>query len=283
MQVILLERVGRLGQMGDVVTVKDGFARNFLLPQGKALRANKDNRAKFESQRAQLEADNLTRKSEAEAISGKLEGQKFVAIRQAGDTGQLYGSVASRDVADAVTAGGFSTTADPGTSSIAPALQKVDSFPYRHRVRDVMTSPVEMAPLEMSVHAALDVMVRKRISSVLIGTPTGEIRIATERDILRAIHARGAAALAETVVSISNGPIDTVPADDFLYRAIGRIARMGYRHLGVHDSDGRLVGIVSTGNLMRHRSATALMLGFACVLVLLIAGTLAARSDASTP
>ncbi len=110
MQVILLERVGRLGQMGDVVSVRDGYARNFLLPQGKALRANKDNLSKFESQRAQLEADNLTRKSEAEAIAGKLAGQSFVAIRQAGDTGQLYGSVSTRDIAEVVTDGGFTIT-----------------------------------------------------------------------------------------------------------------------------------------------------------------------------
>ena len=107
MQVILLERVGRLGQMGDVVTVKDGYARNFLLPQKKALRANKENMARFESERAQLEANNLELKKEAEAVAAKLEGQSFVAIRQAGDTGQLYGSVSTRDVADIITAGGF--------------------------------------------------------------------------------------------------------------------------------------------------------------------------------
>lgn len=108
MNVILLERIGRLGQMGDVVKVKDGFARNFLLPQGKALRATEANRAKFETQRAQLEARNLELKKEAEAVSVKLEGQVFTSIRQAGDTGQLYGSVSTRDIADAVTAGGFS-------------------------------------------------------------------------------------------------------------------------------------------------------------------------------
>jgi len=107
MQVILLQRIGRLGQMGDVVTVKDGFARNFLLPQGKALRATDDNRKRFESQRAQLEATNLEQKKEAEAVSTKLDGKSFVTIRQAGDTGQLYGSVSTRDIAEAVTAGGF--------------------------------------------------------------------------------------------------------------------------------------------------------------------------------
>ena len=107
MQVILLQRIGRLGQMGDVVKVKDGFARNFLLPQGKALRATKENQAEFETRRVHLEADNLTQKKEAEAVAEKLSGKTFVTIRQAGDTGQLYGSVSTRDIADAITAGGF--------------------------------------------------------------------------------------------------------------------------------------------------------------------------------
>ena len=108
MQVILLERIGRLGQMGDVVTVKDGFARNFLLPQGKALRATKANRERFEKERAQLEARNLELKSEAGAVAEKLQGQSFIIIRQAGDSGQLYGSVTTRDISTAVTEGGFS-------------------------------------------------------------------------------------------------------------------------------------------------------------------------------
>lgn len=107
MQVILLQRIGKLGQMGDVVNVKDGYARNFLLPQKKALRATQDNLAKFEGQRAQLEANNLEQRKEAEAVAAKLDGQTFVAIRQAGDTGQLYGSVSTRDIAEVVTAGGF--------------------------------------------------------------------------------------------------------------------------------------------------------------------------------
>jgi large subunit ribosomal protein L9 len=107
MDVILLQRIGRLGQMGDVVTVKDGYARNFLLPQKKALRATAENRARFETERAQLEANNLELKKEAEAVAEKLDGKIFVAIRSAGDTGQLYGSVSTRDVAEVVTAGGF--------------------------------------------------------------------------------------------------------------------------------------------------------------------------------
>jgi len=107
MQVILLERIGRLGQMGDVVNVKDGYARNFLLPQKKALRATQENLARFEKDRAQLEARDLELKKEAEAVAAKLAGQNFLAIRQAGDTGQLYGSVTTRDIAEVVTAGGF--------------------------------------------------------------------------------------------------------------------------------------------------------------------------------
>jgi large subunit ribosomal protein L9 len=108
MQVILLERVEKLGQMGDVVKVRDGFARNYLLPKKKALRATEHNRSYFETQRAQLEARNLERKSEAQAVATKLEGKAFTLLRQAGDRGQLYGSVSPRDIADIVSAGGFS-------------------------------------------------------------------------------------------------------------------------------------------------------------------------------
>jgi len=106
-QVILLERVESLGQMGDVVRVKPGFARNFLLPQKKAMRATKENLAVFEKQRAQLEAQNLARKGEAGKVAEKMAGLVVVVIRQAGETGQLYGSVSNRDIAEAVTAAGF--------------------------------------------------------------------------------------------------------------------------------------------------------------------------------
>ena len=108
MEVILLERVAKLGQMGDVVRVKNGYARNFLLPQGKALRANAESRKRFERERTQLEARNLEARTEAQAVAGKLEGQSFVVIRQAGETGQLYGSVSTRDIAETASAGGFS-------------------------------------------------------------------------------------------------------------------------------------------------------------------------------
>ena len=107
MEVILLERVAKLGQMGEVVRVKDGFARNFLLPQGKALRATKDNRAKYESMKSQLEARNLELRGDAEKVGAKLNGRSFIVIRQASETGQLYGSVSPRDLAALVTEKGF--------------------------------------------------------------------------------------------------------------------------------------------------------------------------------
>ncbi len=108
MQVILLERVAKLGQMGDVVKVRDGYARNFLLPQGKALRASESNLKAFESQKAQLEARNLETRKEAEALAVKLDGTNHVVIRSASEAGALYGSVTPRDIADALLEAGFS-------------------------------------------------------------------------------------------------------------------------------------------------------------------------------
>ena len=108
MEVILLERVAKLGQMGDVVRVKDGFARNYLLPKGKALRATKENKSRFDTMKVELEARNLEQKSEAEKVAGKLDGQSFTVLRQAAEGGQLYGSVSPRDLAELVSAKGFS-------------------------------------------------------------------------------------------------------------------------------------------------------------------------------
>lgn len=108
MDIILLERVAKLGQMGEVVSVKEGYARNYLLPQGKALRVNAANLARFEADKAQMEARNLETKKEAESLADKLDGQKFIVIRSASDAGSLYGSVTTRDAADAATEAGFS-------------------------------------------------------------------------------------------------------------------------------------------------------------------------------
>ena len=107
MEVILLERVAKLGQMGETVKVRDGYARNFLLARGNALRATKENKGRFETQRAQLEARNLERRTEAQGVAEKLSGQSFTVIRQAGEAGVLYGSVSTRDLAETLTKGGF--------------------------------------------------------------------------------------------------------------------------------------------------------------------------------
>lgn len=127
MQVILLERVEKLGQMGDEVKVKDGFARNFLLPQKKALRATKANREYFATQKAHLEANNLERKKDAEAVAAKLNGQVFMLLRQAGDRGQLYGSVSPRDIAEIITNGGF--TVSRTQVPLDKAIKSIGLFP----------------------------------------------------------------------------------------------------------------------------------------------------------
>ena len=129
LDVILLERVENLGQMGQVVRVRPGFARNFLLPQKKAMRATKENLAYFEKQRAQLEAQNLTRKKEAEEVAEKLNGLKIVLIRQAGESGQLYGSVSARDLSDAVTAAGF--TIGRGQVVLEKPIKTLGLFPLK--------------------------------------------------------------------------------------------------------------------------------------------------------
>jgi large subunit ribosomal protein L9 len=108
MEIILLERVAKLGQMGEIVSVKEGYARNFLLPQGKALRVNQANMARFEAEKAQLEVRNLETKKEAQALADKLDGQQFIVIRSASDSGSLYGSVTPRDAAESATEEGFS-------------------------------------------------------------------------------------------------------------------------------------------------------------------------------
>jgi large subunit ribosomal protein L9 len=107
MEVILLERIARLGQMGDVVRVKDGFARNFLLPRGKALRATDENRSRFEKMKTELEARSLTLKTEADQVAGKLDGKSFTVLRQASEAGQLFGSVSPRDLIALLADGGF--------------------------------------------------------------------------------------------------------------------------------------------------------------------------------
>jgi len=144
MQVILLERVAKLGQMGDVVTVKDGFARNFLLPQKKALWASDANIKQFETEKAQLEARNLETKQEAEALAGKLDGQQFTVIRSASDGGSLYGSVTTRDAAEAATESGFSV--DRRQVALIAPIKELGL----HKV-SVMLHPEVEATIELNV------------------------------------------------------------------------------------------------------------------------------------
>ena len=129
MEIILLERVENLGQMGDLVTVKPGYARNFLLPKGKAVRATSENRAKFNADRAQLEAENLAKKSEAEKVAGKMEGLSVTLIRAASEMGQLYGSASSRDIAMAATGAGF--TINKSQIDMNTAIKTLGIFPVR--------------------------------------------------------------------------------------------------------------------------------------------------------
>jgi large subunit ribosomal protein L9 len=144
MQVILLERVEKLGQIGDEVRVKDGFARNFLLPKKKALRATKANREFFQTQKTHIEANNLRLKGEAQKIADKLNGKTFTLIRQAGDRGQLYGSVSPRDVADAMEKDGFKV--DRHQINISVAIKHIG----------LVTLPVVLHP-EVKVNITVNV------------------------------------------------------------------------------------------------------------------------------
>jgi len=143
--VILLERVEHLGQMGQVVKVRPGFARNYLLPQKKALRATKSNIELFDKQRVQLEAANLKRREEAEGVSAKLDGLKVVIIRQAGESGHLYGSVSARDISDAVTAAGF-------------------TIERRQVVLDHPLKTLGLHPVRVALHPEVSVMVTANIA-----------------------------------------------------------------------------------------------------------------------
>ena len=150
MEVILLQRVPKLGQMGETVRVKDGYARNFLLPQGKALRASEGNKKRFADQRAQLEARNLELKKEAESVQGNLDGKTYILIRQAGETGQLYGSVSTRDIADAITAGGVSVSRNQIAISVPIKSIGLHSIPVQlhPEVESKVTINVARSPEE---------------------------------------------------------------------------------------------------------------------------------------
>jgi large subunit ribosomal protein L9 len=186
MQVILLERVEKLGQMGDEVKVRDGFARNFLLPKKKALRATTANRAYFQAQKAQYEAHNLKLRTEAEKVAAKLDGQVFTLIRQAGDRGQLYGSVSPRDVSAAITEGGF--TVDRHQVHISTAIKAIGLF----------TIPVVLHP-EVKVSVSINVA---RSEDEATRQARGEDVLAEKTDAEEALEA------AESVFEDGAGPTD---------------------------------------------------------------------------
>jgi len=149
MEVILLERVAKLGQMGDVVRVKDGFARNFLLPKGKALRATQANKSKFESMKADLQSRSAAAKTDAEKVGSKLDGQKFTVLRQASETGQLYGSVSPRDLAVLMTERGFAV--DRNQVTLSAPLKTIGL----HKV-PVLLHPELEVTIEVSVARSAD-------------------------------------------------------------------------------------------------------------------------------
>jgi large subunit ribosomal protein L9 len=192
MQVILLERVEKLGQMGDEVKVKDGFARNYLLPHKKALRANKANREFFSTQKAQLEANNLERKKDAEAVAGKLKGKTFVLLRQAGDRGQLYGSVSPRDIADVITAGGFTVS----------------------RTQVPLDKPIKMIGL-VPVNVVLHPEVKVGITLNVARTEEEAERQARGEDVLaEKTEAEEAVVAAEDLFEEGAGPVEDEEAED---------------------------------------------------------------------
>ena len=202
MQVVLLERVEKLGQMGEVVTVKDGYARNYLLPQGKALRSTKANLERFERERAQLEARNLELKTEAEAVAAKLDGQQFVIIRQASEAGSLYGSVAARDVAEAATEAGFTVE-------------------RRQIVLDRPVKELGLHPIRVVLHPEVDATIRVNVARSreeaelqATGRTIQDLRAEEEAeaefDIAELFEDVGAAAAPD----IAGGPAPVIDTDD---------------------------------------------------------------------
>jgi large subunit ribosomal protein L9 len=192
MQVILLERVEKLGQMGAVVKVKDGFARNFLLPRKKALRATKENIAHFEAQKAQLEARNLTLKKEAEGVAAKLDKQTFVVLRQAGESGMLYGSVSTRDIADAVSAGGV--TLDRNQVVLDKAIKALGLHPVK-----VVLHPEVRVAITLNVARTADEAERQAKGENIALTAAQEARLEADA-LFESAEAAAKAALNDDVL-----------------------------------------------------------------------------------
>lgn len=178
MEVILLERIDRLGQMGEVVNVKPGFARNFLFPQKKALRANKENRAYYESQKSELQAINLKRKGEAEGVAKKMEGVKVIIVRSAGEGGQLYGSVSARDIGDALKEQGI--IVDRAAVLLNAPVKTLGTFKTAVRLHPEVKVDVEftvarsMEEGNLKIAEAAQLLERAEDAEKLIGNESGE-------------------------------------------------------------------------------------------------------------
>jgi large subunit ribosomal protein L9 len=182
MDVILLERIERLGQMGDVVGVRPGFARNYLFPQKKALRANKDNKAFFESKRAELEAINLKRRDEAQVVAKKMDGIKLIIVRQAGEGGQLYGSVTARDIGDALKEQGYEV--DRAVVLMNAPVKTLGAFATSVRLHpDVkvdVSFTVARSVEEANTRTAADLLERAEDAEKLMAEPEAEAPAADE-------------------------------------------------------------------------------------------------------
>ena len=222
MDVILLERIEKLGQMGDVVTVKPGYARNFLLPQKKALRATDDNRAHFEAQRAQLEAENLKRREEAEAVATKIEDLDVVLIRQAGDSGQLYGSVSARDISDSVT--GHGVTIGRGQVLLDRAIKELGLHPIRISLHPEVSFELTINVARTEDEAATQRKHGQSITQIAEETEAAESAVALADEALAVADDKAAEAeaiegmvedeVAERVADEAEGSTDGAEAED---------------------------------------------------------------------
>lgn len=204
MQVILLERVTKLGQMGEVVDVKPGYARNFLLPQGKAMNATEANIAQFEDQKAQLEARNLETKKEADSLAAKLDGQQFIVIRQASDAGALYGSVTTRDAADAATAGGYSV--DKGQIILDRPIKELGLHKLTARLHPEVDATFTLNVARSEEEADL------QASGKSIQELAAEAEAEAEFEIAELFDDIGSAAAEDE--ELLGGPEDEAPAED---------------------------------------------------------------------
>ena len=211
MDVILLERIEKLGQMGDVVSVKPGYARNYLLPQNKAVTASKDNIAHFESQRTQLEAQNLERKSEAEAVGKKMQGTFVTMVRQAGDAGQLYGSVNARDIAHGLLEAGFTLTRNQ--VSLAEPIKSVGL----HEVSIALHPEIAVSVTANVARSEEEAEIQEQTGEAVIATEEGNTFVEQEPHTESVVHDgsdKGAAMQLSAAESDEKGADDDASAID---------------------------------------------------------------------